>query len=41
MSLQSLKKNFQTKKGFIVHKPIEKLVTNNMNMFLMFEKKLK
>ena len=38
---KSLRKVYQAKKSFIVHWLIEKSVTKNMNMFLMFGKKLK
>ena len=38
--LKSSKKNYLAKKSFTVSWPTEKLVTKNMNMFLMFGKKI-
>ena len=39
--LESLKKDYQAKKGFIVPRPVQKFVTMNMNMFLRFRISLK
>ena len=38
---EGLRKNYRAKKSFIVCKLIEKLVTKNINMFLMFGEKMK
>ena len=40
MIFKSLRKVYLAKKSFIVHWLIEKSVTKNMNMFLMFGKKI-